>query len=200
MRVVIADPPAYTPWYDHELATALAAAGADVEVASTRFRFAELPPAATYRRSERFYPLSSRVPGRSRLRLPLRAAEHLAVLAWLGYGVTKPRTTVKVDEGTRVAPRDHLGRPVQHHAERALLGFMLDHQHHRAPEVRVAEQRRGNEQLTCPGGIHHVTILMQEPAPRMSQEPVPCLLPPASARTAAATSGATSAWKTEGMM
>ena len=34
----------------------------------------------------------------------------LAVLAWLGYGVTKPRTSVKYDEGTRVAPRDHLGR------------------------------------------------------------------------------------------
>lgn len=84
MRVVLADPPAYTPWYDHELASALAAAGADVEVATTRFRFGELPPAATYRRSERFYPFSSRVTGRSRLRLPLRAAEHLGVLAWLG--------------------------------------------------------------------------------------------------------------------
>jgi glycosyltransferase involved in cell wall biosynthesis len=83
VRVVIADPPAYTPWYDHELARALAAQGADVEVVSTRFRFGELPAANGYRRSERFYPLSSRVPGRSRARLPLRAAEHLAVLAWL---------------------------------------------------------------------------------------------------------------------
>jgi glycosyltransferase involved in cell wall biosynthesis len=83
VRVVLADPPAYTPWYDHELATALAQAGAEVEVATTRFRFSELPPAQGYRRSERFYPLSSRVPGRSRARLPLRAAEHLAVVAWL---------------------------------------------------------------------------------------------------------------------
>jgi glycosyltransferase involved in cell wall biosynthesis len=83
VRIVLADPPAYTPWYDHELAGALAAQGADVEVASTRFRFGELPAANGYRRSERFYPLSSRIPGRSRARLPLRAAEHLAVLAWL---------------------------------------------------------------------------------------------------------------------
>jgi glycosyltransferase involved in cell wall biosynthesis len=83
VRIVLADPPAYTPWYDHELATALAATGVDVEVASTRFRFGELPPAAGYRRSERFYPLSSRLRGRSRIRLPLRAAEHLGVLAWL---------------------------------------------------------------------------------------------------------------------
>jgi hypothetical protein len=36
----------------------------------------------------------------------------LGVLAWLGYGVTKPRTKVTYEEGTRVAPRDHLGRPI----------------------------------------------------------------------------------------
>jgi glycosyltransferase involved in cell wall biosynthesis len=83
VRVTLVDPAAYTPWYDHELAAALAAAGADVEVATTHFRFGELPPPAGYRRSERFYPLSSRVPGRSRARLPLRATEHLGVIAWL---------------------------------------------------------------------------------------------------------------------
>jgi hypothetical protein len=36
----------------------------------------------------------------------------LAVLAWLGYGITKPRTVVKYEEGTRVAPLDHMGRPI----------------------------------------------------------------------------------------
>ena len=36
----------------------------------------------------------------------------LGILAWLGYGVTKPRTKVTYQEGTRVAPRDHLGRPI----------------------------------------------------------------------------------------
>ena len=34
----------------------------------------------------------------------------LGVLAWLGYGITKPRTKVSFQEGTKVAPRDHLGR------------------------------------------------------------------------------------------
>ena len=34
----------------------------------------------------------------------------LGVLAWLGYGITKPRTKVTYQEGTKVAPRDHLGR------------------------------------------------------------------------------------------
>ena len=34
----------------------------------------------------------------------------LGILAWLGYGITKPRTKVTYQEGTRIAPRDHLGR------------------------------------------------------------------------------------------
>ncbi len=84
MRVLLADPPAFTPWYDHELAAALARAGADVELATSRFRFGALPPADCYVRRERFYPLSSRLFRRSRARLPLKAVEHLGVLAALG--------------------------------------------------------------------------------------------------------------------
>lgn len=80
MRVLLADPPAFTPWYDHELAAALARAGADVELATSPFRFGELPRPDGYRRSERFYPLSSRLFKRSRLRLPLKAAEHVDVM------------------------------------------------------------------------------------------------------------------------
>src|SRR5512132_762809 len=76
MRVVLADPPAFTPAYDHELAAALARAGTDVELVTSLFRFGEAPAAAGYRRSEPFYPLSSRLFRRSRLRLPLKATEH----------------------------------------------------------------------------------------------------------------------------
>jgi hypothetical protein len=36
----------------------------------------------------------------------------LGILAWLGYGITKPRTTVQYAEGNRVAPLDHLGKPI----------------------------------------------------------------------------------------
>jgi hypothetical protein len=36
----------------------------------------------------------------------------LGVLAWLGYGITKPRTKVTYDDDTHEAPRDHLGRPI----------------------------------------------------------------------------------------
>jgi glycosyltransferase involved in cell wall biosynthesis len=83
VRILLADPPAYTPYYDHELAIALARAGADVELVTSRFRFAELPEPDGYRRSELFYPLSSRLFRRSRLRVPLKAFEHPFGLARL---------------------------------------------------------------------------------------------------------------------
>jgi glycosyltransferase involved in cell wall biosynthesis len=76
VRILLADPPAYTPYYDHELASALAAAGADVELVTSRFRFGAAPVPEGYARSEVFYPLSSRVFRRSRLRVPLKALEH----------------------------------------------------------------------------------------------------------------------------
>src|SRR6266542_3633500 len=83
MQVVIADPPAFTPAYDHELAAALARAGADVELVTSRFRFGKAPQPDGYRRSEPFYPLSSRLFRRSRLRIPLKVAEHVPATAAL---------------------------------------------------------------------------------------------------------------------
>jgi glycosyltransferase involved in cell wall biosynthesis len=77
MRVVIADPPAFTPAYDHELAAALARRAIDVELVTSRFRFGDTPAPVGYRRSEPFYPLSSRLFRRSRLRIPLKVAEHV---------------------------------------------------------------------------------------------------------------------------
>src|SRR3954447_348290 len=61
VRVLLADPPAFTPWYDHELAAALARSGADVRVRTSRFRFGDIPTPDGYTRDERFYPLSSRL-------------------------------------------------------------------------------------------------------------------------------------------
>jgi glycosyltransferase involved in cell wall biosynthesis len=76
MRVVLADPPAYTPPYDHELASALARAGVEVELVTSRFRFGDAPVPNGYRRTEMFYPLSARLFRRSRLRIPLKLLEH----------------------------------------------------------------------------------------------------------------------------
>lgn len=83
MRVVLADPPAFTPPYDHALASALARAGADVELVTSRFRFGATATPEGYERHELFYPLSSRLFRRSRLRLPLKALEHPLGLARL---------------------------------------------------------------------------------------------------------------------
>ena len=83
MRVLLVDPAAFTPQYDHWLAAALARAGADVELATSRFRFGEPPAPEGYRRNELFYPLSGRLFRRSALRLPLKLLEHPLGLAHL---------------------------------------------------------------------------------------------------------------------
>ena len=36
----------------------------------------------------------------------------LAMLGWLGFEITKPRTKVRYDEGTKVAPLDYRGQPI----------------------------------------------------------------------------------------
>ena len=83
VRVTLVDPGAFTIPYDHALASALARRGLDVELVTSRFRFGQVPAPEGYRRRELFYPVSSRLFGRSRLRLPVRAAEHLVGLARL---------------------------------------------------------------------------------------------------------------------
>jgi glycosyltransferase involved in cell wall biosynthesis len=90
VRVALVDPAAYTLPYDHALASALARAGAEVDLFTSRFRFGRSPAPNGYRRIELFYPLSSRLFRRSRARLPLRAIEHVAGLAQL----RKTRTDV----------------------------------------------------------------------------------------------------------
>ena len=75
MRVVIADPPAYTPPYDRALSAALAHQGVEVELITSRFRFDEVAAPEGYEAREWFYPVSSRMRG-TRLRLALKALEH----------------------------------------------------------------------------------------------------------------------------
>ena len=81
--MLLLDPAAYTLPYDHHLAVALARRGLEVELVTSRFRFGEAPAPDGYARRELFYPASSRLFGRSPLRLPLRGAEHVAGLVRL---------------------------------------------------------------------------------------------------------------------
>jgi glycosyltransferase involved in cell wall biosynthesis len=77
MKVQLVDPSAFTPPYDRALAAALARAGADVELLTSRFLYGPVPPADGYRVRETFY---RRTAGRG-LGAPgrrvLKAAEHL---------------------------------------------------------------------------------------------------------------------------
>jgi glycosyltransferase involved in cell wall biosynthesis len=83
VRVVLVDPAAFTPQYDHALAASLTRAGTDVELVTSRFRFGETPVPDGYERSELFYPASTRLFHRSRLRIPVKAVEHVLALARL---------------------------------------------------------------------------------------------------------------------
>lgn len=77
MKVLQVDPSAFTPPYDRALCAALARAGAEVELATSRFLYGSVPPAEGYTVSERFY---RRTAGRglgATARLPFKAAEHL---------------------------------------------------------------------------------------------------------------------------
>jgi glycosyltransferase involved in cell wall biosynthesis len=76
MRVVLADPPAYTPPYDRCLASALAVAGADVELVTSRFRFGDVAAPGGYTAREWFYPLSSRMGSLRGARLAVKVLEH----------------------------------------------------------------------------------------------------------------------------
>lgn len=82
MKVQVVDPAAYTPAYDHALCRALAAAGAEVELATAPFPYGTVPTPDGYGRVERFY---RGLPGAagSRLLRAGRAARHLPdMLAW----------------------------------------------------------------------------------------------------------------------
>jgi glycosyltransferase involved in cell wall biosynthesis len=76
VRVHVLDPSAYTPPYDHALCHALAVAGAEVTLVTSRFAYGPVPPADGYARRELFYRRALGAPG-SRLRAATKLAEHV---------------------------------------------------------------------------------------------------------------------------
>jgi len=82
MRVHVVDPSAYTPPYDHALCAALARAGADVELITSRFAYGAAPAPDGYTVREQFYRRAVGAPG-SRLRLATKLLEHVPDM--LGY-------------------------------------------------------------------------------------------------------------------
>lgn len=138
MRVHLVDPSAFTPPYDHALATALAAAGAEVELFTSRFAYGPVQQPAGYRREETFYRLAARVPD-ARVRRAVKLAEHVPDM--LGYrrrahraeavhfqwltvqhldGLLLPRRRPLVLTAHDILPRE--ARPGQRAAQRRLYG------------------------------------------------------------------------------
>ncbi len=76
LRLHLVDPPAYTPPYDHALAAALARAGAQVELFTSRFQHGDPPREDGYAVREAFYRWAPGRPG-SRLRRTARLAQHV---------------------------------------------------------------------------------------------------------------------------
>lgn len=77
MRVQLVDPSAFTPPYDRSLAAALARAGADVELLTSRFLYGPVPEPEGYRVRELFYPRAAERGLDAPARRPLKALEHL---------------------------------------------------------------------------------------------------------------------------
>ncbi|MHB1537742.1 MAG: glycosyltransferase family 4 protein [Solirubrobacteraceae bacterium] len=80
MRIELIDPSAYTPPYDHALASALGQLGAQVQLLTSRFQYGPVPAPQGYLRRELFYPRSHSAAAaapRSRARLALKLAEHV---------------------------------------------------------------------------------------------------------------------------
>lgn len=76
VKVHVVDPSAYTPAYDHALCAALALAGVDVELFTSRFAYGEAPAPDGYSRRELFYRAARGAPA-SPLRRALKLAGHV---------------------------------------------------------------------------------------------------------------------------
>ncbi|HEY4280440.1 MAG TPA: glycosyltransferase family 4 protein [Conexibacter sp.] len=91
-RVQLVDPSAFTPPYDHALAGALARAGAEVELITSRFAYGSVPLGDGYAVSESFYRIAPGAAG-SRVRLAAKLAQHVPDMLRLGAHArfTEPR-------------------------------------------------------------------------------------------------------------
>jgi glycosyltransferase involved in cell wall biosynthesis len=197
MRVHVVDPSAFTPPYDHALCAALARAGADVELVTTRFAYGDAPAPDGYRRCERFY---RRVPGAagSLLRRVAKTGVHVPEmlayrrraartadvvhfqwldLQWIDGYLLPARPTILTAHD--LLPREP--RPLQARAQRALYDAVDAIVTHSAYGRRQLVERLGVD----PGRVHviphgafdHLVSLPLEPLPEPLADPgVPVVL------------------------
>lgn len=151
MRVHLVDPAAYTPPYDRALASALARAGAEVELITSRFGYGEVPEAegvtvreAFYRwapaRGRRYARLAQHVPDMLRYRRAARAAD-VVHFQWLSVQALDahllPPVHPRILTAHDVLPREP--RPSQLAGQRALyerMDAIVVHSEHGAARLR----------------------------------------------------------------
>jgi glycosyltransferase involved in cell wall biosynthesis len=186
MKVQIVDPSAFTPPYDHALASSLAGAGADVELVTSAFAYASPPVPDGYVRREVFYrralgPAGSRrrrasklaehVPGMLALRRIARAADvvHFQWLdvQWLdSYLLPRGPTVLTAHD---LLPREP--RPGQARAQRRLyerIDALVTHSEYgRRQLVDVLGINPGKVHVIHHGAFAHLTRLRhEEPLPQ----------------------------------
>ena len=182
MRVHVVDPSAYTPPYDHALCAALARAGAQVELVTTRFDYAEVPRQDGYEVREAFYRWAPGAPGSS-LRRAAKFAQHvpdmlryrraaaaadLVHFEWLPVQPVDtrllPRRRPLVITAHDVLPREP--RPGQLAAQRRLYeraNAVVVHSHHGRERLVVDLELDPEQVRVIPhGAFHHLTALPEE--------------------------------------
>ena len=176
MRVHVIDPSAYTPPYDHALCAALAGAGVQVELYTSRFAHGSVAPAAGYERREVFYRAASRVRD-ARVRRAVKLAEHVPDMLryraraaaadvvhfqWLAVqhldGLLLPRGRPLVITAHDVLPRE--ARPGQRAAQRRLYSrfdaVVVHSEHGRARLVEELGVERGRVHVIPHGAFAHL--------------------------------------------
>jgi glycosyltransferase involved in cell wall biosynthesis len=104
LRVDVVDPSAYTPPYDHALCTALARAGAEVRLQTSRFAYAAAPAPDGYERVERFYRRGGGAAG-SRRRFAAKIAQHVPDMARYALAAA-PRADIVHFQWLTIQPLD----------------------------------------------------------------------------------------------
>ena len=184
MKVSVVDPSAYTPAYDHALCAALARAGVEVELQTSRFPYAAVPAPVGYARRELFYGAARGAPG-STARRALKLAGHLPAMLRLRAAVARADVVhfqwlaVPLLDGP-LLPR---GRPLVLTAHDVLPGGGAGTRRaarlYRRFDALIAHSRHGAAQLTerlgvpaervhtIPhGAFAHLAALAPEPLPR----------------------------------
>lgn len=105
LRVQVVDPSAFTPPYDHALCAALARAGSDVDLVTSRFAYGEVPRGEGYDVTESFYRIAPGEAG-SRLRLAAKLAQHVPDMLRLQRHVRARRADVVHFQWLTVQPLD----------------------------------------------------------------------------------------------